>query len=300
MNDPVRIGTRGSQLALAQAREVAERLHAAGVTQRLELVVIQSDGDAGHFVGPGVFTSALERAVVEGKVDCAVHSLKDIPVQIAEGTCIAACLPRAAPGDVLISHTAKALDEPVLSVGTSSKRRTAELRRCRPHWRFEPLRGNVDTRINTLRDTTQNLEAIVLARAALDRGGFPLRGLYIADLPTEMILPAPAQGCVAVQCLAAHAELQQLLMKADDLPTRECVELERMFLDGLGGGCAEPFGCLAQIREGCYLIQARWHRQDGVCFEIKLQASNFAQARELVMKQAALWRKEQKRPDAGS
>ncbi len=289
MAEKIKVGTRGSRLALVQAREFAERLHSRGICADLELVVINADGDEGEFSAQGAFTGALERALIDGRVDCAVHSFKDLPLKLLEGTEIAACLPRASIYDTIISRKQEALKCDRLRVGTSSRRRVAELGRCFPGWEFFPIRGNVDTRIRMLSDGVGELDAIVLARAGLDRLGVVLQDFYVEDFSLKVILPSPGQGCVVVQCLIERRREFEIFSTLDDFSTRECVFLEKYFLECLGGGCGEPFGCLVEKCGESYEMQARWYRQDGRFFQTHCTACDSEEVKNLIKLRAQEW-----------
>ena len=257
MNRVLKIGTRGSRLALQQTREVIELLRKFAPDNHYEICVVQSSGDRGCREEVGAFTAELECAVLDGRVDAAVHSYKDLPISTDNRLAIAAVPVRACPEDVLLSHRSDALKTPELKVGTSSHRRKAMLAFHRPGWAFYDIYGNIDLRIKKLREDT-TLDAIVVARAALQRGGFELQGLHSEEIPGTILLPAPAQGAIALQCLKDNSEILALGEKINHFNTATCAKLEREFLRHLGGGCGSPFGCLAEFHEGKIHVSAQW------------------------------------------
>jgi len=243
----IAIGTRGSALALAQARLVAEALERDGRPTRV--VVIETDGDRrapDTAWGEGAFVAAIERALIDGRVDVAVHSAKDVPIEQDARLRIAAYLPRADPRDALVVRadaTARRLGDlkPGTRIGTDSPRRTGFLRATRPDLIVHPLHGNVDTRLRRL-DEGQT-DALLLACAGLDRLGL---GHRIAErVSPEVVPPAPGQGAIAVQIRANDGRMLGALAAIDDDRTRVAVEAERAFLEETGGGCRAPVGALA-------------------------------------------------------
>lgn len=248
-DDEIRIGTRGSALALAQARLVAEALEREG--QPVRLVIVETDGDRQDpdtAWGEGAFVTAIERALLDGRVDIAVHSAKDVPTDEDPGLRIAAYLPRADPRDALvvrIDARARRLDDIPAGtrIGTDSPRRTGFLLARRPDLVVHPLHGNVDTRLRRL--DAGETDALVLACAGLDRLG--LGGRIAERLQPEIVPPAPGQGALAVQIRGDDARLLVLAAAIDDRPTRLAVEAERVFLRASGGGCRSPIGALAII-----------------------------------------------------
>ena len=255
---PLRIGTRGSALALWQSRYVAGLLarNLSGVP--IELVEISSLGDRvtdvplSHVEGTGFFTASIEQALIAGEVDVAVHSYKDLPVESTAGLVVAAVPQRGAVEDVLCARDgATLMTLPAgARVGTCSARRTAQVRMMRDDLKIVPLRGNVPTRVARLQN---DLEAIVLARAGLVRLGLDTAISEVFD--SDRMLPAPAQGAMAIQCRAAEPELILRLSALNHAPTRRAVDAERAMLHALGGGCSVPVGALAHVDEvGIHLI----------------------------------------------
>ena len=247
----ISIGSRGSLLAMAQAKLVFEALERAGRTTRIVLVETEGDRQAPDTAwGEGAFVTAIERALLAGRVDVAVHSAKDIPTDEDPRLQIAAYLPREDPRDALVVRadaTERRLDElrPGSRVGTDSPRRTGFLLARRPDLAIHPLHGNVDTRLRRL--DAGATDALVLACAGLDRIGLSDR---IAErLEPEVVPPAPGQGAIAVQIRRDDARMRDLVAAIDDRPTRLAVEAERAFLSASGGGCRAPIGALATITD---------------------------------------------------
>jgi hydroxymethylbilane synthase len=246
----LRIGTRGSKLALAQTGIVADALRAAG--ERVELVVIATAGDQSDRpiseIGVGVFTSALREALAGGEIDLAVHSYKDLPTAPDPRLVLAAVPAREDPRDALVARDGLTLGElPAGStVGTGSPRRAAQLEALGFGLRVIPIRGNVDTRLAKV--TSGELDAVVLARAGLARLGL-LDAVTEALDPLQM-LPAPAQGALAVECRVDDVDTEHLLGSAlDDQASRATAAAERALLATLEAGCSAPVGALADVVE---------------------------------------------------
>jgi len=289
MNKVLKIGTRGSHLALQQTREVVELLRSVDSDIDYEVIVIQSSGDYGIRQKRGAFTSELEMALVKGQVRAAVHSQKDLPICNHPHTVTAAVLPRAITNDVLISRCDKASQKDTLRVGTSSARRKAFLSKLHPKWIFLEIQGNIDSRIKRLKED-ESLDAIVIAYAALQRGGFFLQDLHSELIPLESLLPAPGQAAIAVQCLAEDTFMRNLCQKINHPSTALCVMLEREFLRLLGGGCNEPFGCLATIQQGKIHIQVQWLTQSNTFLKGSWCFADEAQALASIAEIASRWR----------
>jgi hydroxymethylbilane synthase len=254
----LRIGTRGSKLALAQTGIVADALRAAG--EQVELVVISTAGDRSDRpvseIGVGVFTSALREALVSDEIDIAVHSYKDLPTAPDPRLVLAAVPVREDPRDALVARDGLTLGElPAGStVGTGSPRRAAQLEALGLGLRVMPIRGNVDTRLAKV--TNGELDAVVLARAGLARLG--LLDTVTEALDPLQMLPAPAQGALAVECradgmngrLAGGMDTEHLLRSTlDDQPSRATATAERALLATLEAGCSAPVGALADVVE---------------------------------------------------
>lgn len=250
MSRTIRIGTRGSALALAQTGTVAAQLEAAGA--KVEIVTVVTPGDKSSApiaeIGVGVFTSALRDALANGEVDVAIHSYKDLPTAPDPRLSLAAVPPRQDPRDALIARDSLTLGElPSGSrVGTGSPRRAAQIQALGLGLQIVPIRGNVDTRIRKVHDG--ELDAVVLARAGLARLGR-------LDVITEVldpiqVLPAPAQGALAVECRVDDVDTEHLLQSiVDDEATRAAVAAERALLAALEAGCQAPVGALADVVE---------------------------------------------------
>ena len=261
----LRIGTRGSELALAQSRIVADALVALDdlqpkMTTRLVRIRTQGDTDPAPLTtigGTGVFVAAVRAALLNGEVDIAVHSFKDLPTGPAPGLALGAVPSRANPSDALCASHGRTLDElpEGARVGTGSPRRAAQLLRRRPDLQISAIRGNVGTRLDMV--TGGHLDAVVLAAAGLTRLG---RADAITELLDEhTMLPAPAQGALAVECRATDRDtawFSFVLARLDDPVSRACVTAERAVLGGLQAGCCAPVGALATIRGDVLVLTA--------------------------------------------
>lgn len=247
--NPLRIGTRGSRLALWQAHHVAEHLLPRIAPRPVQLVEIQTAGDQDRSAplaqigGQGVFTKEIQRALLDGRVDVAVHSLKDLPTLPVEGLVLAAVPPRGPCGDVFLSVRHGSFDS--LPAGarlaSGSQRRRAQAWHRRPDLQLVDIRGNVETRLRRLQEL--DLDGLILARAGLERLG-------LADQITEALewlVPAVGQGALGLECRAADPETLQLLQTLDDPPSRRAVQAERAMLLALGGGCQVPIGGHAEV-----------------------------------------------------
>ncbi|MBV8346164.1 MAG: hydroxymethylbilane synthase [Mycolicibacterium sp.] len=248
-DEPIRIGTRGSLLAKTQAGAIKDALQANG--HAAELVIITTEGDRSTEpianLGIGVFTAALREAIHEERVDMAVHSYKDLPTAPDPRFLIAAVPKREDPRDALVARDGLTLGElPHGSViGTSSPRRAAQLRALGLGLEIRPLRGNLDTRLN--RVSSGDLDGVVVARAGLARIG-RLHAVTETLEPVQM-LPAPAQGALAVECRSGDTRLARLLAEFDDADTRAAVTAERVLLAELEAGCSAPVGAIAEVVE---------------------------------------------------
>jgi len=250
--DVIKVGTRASDLARTQSQTVADAVTAA-TGRPTELVPVRTEGDAStaplaSIGGTGVFVSALREALLAGKVDIAVHSLKDLPTAPAEGIAIAAVPVREDPRDVLVARDGLTLGElpSGARVGTGAPRRVAQIAALGLGVELVDIRGNVDTRIGKVR--SGELDAVVLARAGLSRLGRLDEVTELVD-PIQ-VLPAPGQGALAVET-RADSDLLALVRDAlDDPRTRACVAAERAVLADLEAGCSAPVGALAEVAEG--------------------------------------------------
>jgi hydroxymethylbilane synthase len=251
MAAPLRIGTRGSSLALWQARYVAERLRALAGPREVIVVEVETTGDKvrdrplGQIGGEGLFTKEIQKALLENRADVAVHSLKDLPTKPIAGLVLAAVPVRGATGDALVARQGRKFDDlpqaPV--VATSSPRRRAQLLNRRPDLRIVSIRGNVETRLRKLQE--ENLDAVVLAQAGLERLGVTQVITELLD-PSWMV-PAVGQGALAVECREDDQETLSLVRQVDHAPSRQAVLAERALLHALGGGCHVPIGALGTV-----------------------------------------------------
>ena len=270
MSGPVRLATRGSELALAQTRAVARLLREAHPGLETLEEIFRTAGDrnleadlaAAGASDKGLFTKELELALLDGRADTAVHSLKDLPVGLPPGLALGAILPRADAADVLVSSAPGGLDAlaPGARVGTGSPRRKAMLLAARPDVAAAPIRGNVPTRLAKLADGA--FDAIVLAAAGLDRLGLPSRGALAVGSREfhasrlDGFLPAPGQGAIAVEIRAGDGRLAALLRPLHDEPTALAVRAERAVLEALGGGCHMALGALARVEADGLTLEA--------------------------------------------
>ncbi len=262
---PIRIGTRGSALARVQAQLVASGLAARGRAHEVVVIETAGDGRAPDAAwGEGAFVAAIEQALLDGRVDAAVHSAKDVPTAEDPRLAIAAYLRRADPRDALVvapGSAARSLDTlpPRSRVGTDSPRRAAFVRAQRPDLDVRPLHGNVDTRLRRLDDG--EADALVLAVAGLERLG--LEDRITERLAPDVVPPAPGQGAIAVQVRAGDGACGTALAALDDRATRIAVETERAFLRASGGGCRAPIGALANVDGDVVRLLGGFARDDG-------------------------------------
>lgn len=257
----MKLGTRGSRLALTQASLVKRVMEEAGLD--VKVVEVETLGDRRDewksirdVEGDGLFTRELDAALLEGEVDIAVHSMKDVPTEPPDGIAIAAVPPRGSPRDALCGGTLDELPDGA-TVGTGSPRRRAQLLRVRPDLEVVNLRGNVETRLSKV---GSEVDAVVLAEAGLDR-------LNVADriderLPFDGFLPAPGQGAIAVSAKSGSREAELSREAVDHEPTRLESEAERALLNELGTGCVEPVGALAELEEGELVLRAGNFEED--------------------------------------
>jgi hydroxymethylbilane synthase len=254
------IGTRGSKLALWQANHIADCLRKEYKELEVILKYITTTGDKildvplAKIGGKGLFTKELETEMLEGTIDLAVHSLKDMPTELPEGLALAAITKRVDPGDAIISPKYKTLKNlpQGAKVGTSSLRRKAQLLSARPDLIIRDLRGNVDTRLKKLE--TDSLDAIVLAAAGLKRLGWEEHITEI--LPKELCLPAVGQGALAIEARENDPEVLELLAFLNDSATRYAVTAERAFLKTVEGGCQVPVGVFGTLAGESLTVEA--------------------------------------------
>ncbi len=264
------IGSRGSQLALWQANHISALLRARG--HEIEIEIIHTTGDkitdvplaqvgAKGGLGKGIFTKEIEEALAAGRVDLAVHSLKDLPTELPPGFAIAAITEREDPRDAFCSRLySTTADLPRdARVGTSSLRRQAQLKALRPDLDLHPLRGNVDTRLRKLEQG--EYDAIILAAAGLKRLG--KAELVKQIIPAEILCPAAGQGALAIEIREGDSAARHLLAFLDDAAARTATTCERALLNRLGGGCQVPIGAFAEMRNGKLHLDAIVADPDG-------------------------------------
>ena len=262
----LRIGTRGSDLALWQAHYLQAELRSLGVES--ELVIIKTQGDRIQHLsldkleGKGFFTLELEEALLAGGIQVAVHSMKDLPTTMPAGLVLAGVSPRANPTDWLLVRGGRAAPEQVWSlpqgaaVGTSRARRKAQLLDLRPDVRTADIRGNVPTRIRKLREG--QFDAIVLAAAGITRLELDLTDLTVSELHPREFVPAPAQGVLAYQTSTDDLGTRQLLARIHHAPTAACTNVERSLLRSFDGGCHLPLGAHCVHARGAYHLSAAY------------------------------------------
>jgi hydroxymethylbilane synthase len=266
----IRIGTRGSPLALAQARQVATRLAAAHglAPEQCELVIIKTTGDkitdrplieAG---GKGLFTKELEEALFAGDIDLAVHSMKDMPAVLPQGLAISAILEREDPRDAFVSLKYASLDAMPAGavIGTSSPRRQAQVLRARPDLHVVGFRGNVETRLRKLEEGVA--DATFLACAGLNRLG--LSQHITAAMPTDVMLPAVAQGAIGIEIRSDDDATARLIAPLNDAATALCVTAERAYLAQLEGSCRTPIAGLAELDGNALRVRGEILTPNGV------------------------------------
>jgi len=281
---PVILGSRGSPLALAQTRQVMADLKRAWPGRNFEIHVIKTEGDklaekedsANMKLGKGIFTAELERALLAGDIDLAVHSLKDLPTNSPDGLMLAAVPKRADARDVLITKNTEPREEvpnnlitasgslrrvllgPELRYGaivaTGSARRSAQLRLVRTDLNTVPIRGNIDTRLRKFR-ANDDWSGLIIAAAGLERLKPDVAGLTVTKMPFAQMLPAPGQGALGLQTKVENsADIRSLVRALNDPLAAAAVTAERMFLQALGGGCGEPIAAYAEV-EGENLLK---------------------------------------------
>lgn len=261
-----RIGTRGSALARRQADHVADRLLQAGASVKVVPIVTHGDQWNRQSVDAlgtvGVFTKAIQDALLASEVDIAVHSMKDLPTVPVPGLVIAAVPTRGPAGDVLIAREGRSLEQlaPSAVVGTGSRRRISQLLHIRPDLCIRPIRGNVQTRLRKLE--SGELDALILAEAGLVRLG--LTGVPQSSLLPQYLLPAAGQGALAIEARSDDLEVHELLSPLNDPETFAAVSAERAFLAELGGGCLAPVAVWARKTGGHLFLTGRVLSVDGV------------------------------------
>jgi len=264
----LRIGSRGSPLALVQAREVQRRLAAAGVNEtQIEIKIIRTTGDAiqdrplAEAGGKGLFTKEIEEALISGAIDVAVHSSKDMPTVLPVGLTLAAFLPREDPRDAFISRKAETFRDlpPGAVLGTASLRRQAFVKRMRPDIAIVPLRGNVETRLRKVE--SGEVDATLLAVAGLKRLGLLSPAMTILDV--EEFLPAVGQGAIGIEIRANDDATRALVAKIDHADTAVALAAERAFLAVLDGSCRTPIGGHARVDGAIVRFRGMVAKPDG-------------------------------------
>ncbi|MEE8413831.1 MAG: hydroxymethylbilane synthase [Dehalococcoidales bacterium] len=251
MTNKIILGSRGSKLALIQSESIVASIKKANPDTEVSISRIVTGGDRNHHIpleavaGQGIFVKELEEALLDGRIDLAVHSLKDMPGQLPDGLCLAAVAERSDPRDVLISKGDQKLAElaPGATIGTGSLRRAAQLTAFRPDLEIISIRGNVDTRLNKI--TKGEVDGVILAAAALIRLGWEDR---ISEyLPVEIFLPAVGQGALAIETRSDDSKITRIVAPLNHLPTWQSITAERAFLRTLGGGCQAPMAASGTV-----------------------------------------------------
>lgn len=256
----IRLGTRGSALALAQSELAVAALRAVEPDLEVEFVEVRTEGDADRrspltvIGGRGVFVRAVEQALLDGRVDVAMHSLKDVPTAVPDGLALVAFLERGDPRDALVASGGRRLRDlpPGAAIGTSSNRRAALLRALRPDIEVREVRGNVDTRLR--RVTEGAYDGVLVAAAGLARLGRIDEATQLFE--AMEFLPAPGQGTVVIECRVDDAETVSLLERVDHGPSHAASTAERAFLAALGSGCTLPVGAYAQVDGDLLMLRA--------------------------------------------
>lgn len=264
-------GSRGSTLALKQTQAAIDALAQYAPSVSCEVKIIKTQGD--HLLdvplakigGKGVFTKELEQSLLRGEIDFAVHSLKDLPIELPVGLAIGAYLPRELPNDALISKGNRKLKELPCgaTLATGSLRRKLQLLEYRPDLNFVDLRGNIETRLQKL--AGNHWDGLILAYAGLQRLG--KSELVSEILPTDLIYPAVGQGIIAIEC-REDTELLSLFANINDRVTQTCALAERAFLEGMGGGCQIPLGVVSRAQTGVLLLSGKF-LLEGRCSGVK-------------------------------
>jgi len=264
---PLRLGTRNSPLAIAQVKLVARALctaHGWREEEHIEIISVTASGDKvldrplAEIGGKALWTKELDGWLYEGRIDASVHSMKDVETIRPDDLAIVAMLPRADPRDSLIGATSLSTIPQGGTFGTSSPRRSAQIRRLRPDLSITLFRGNVATRLGKLKDGVA--DATLLASAGLARLNMSEIG---TPVPSETMLPAPAQGAVGIEILAANAVLRGIFAAIDDNETSDCVRAERAVLTALGGTCHSPIAALAELENNRIRLRAEILLPDG-------------------------------------
>ena len=267
MKKSIKIGTRGSKLALWQANWVKSALTSINPCLSVDLIIIKTKGDKILDVplamvgGKGLFVKEIEEALLDGQIDIAVHSMKDMPAEIPYGLCIGAVPERETPNDVLISKNGVLFSGLIIGskIGTSSLRRSAQLRHARPDLVILPLRGNLNTRLKKLE--TENLDAIILAAAGVKRLNFESK--ITEYLNKNVMLPAVGQGALCIEIRENDTEIEQIVAALDHQETKSAVMGERAFSNRLEGGCQVPIAAYGKIEQNIFTMNGLVADVDG-------------------------------------
>ncbi|MGB9851841.1 MAG: hydroxymethylbilane synthase [Candidatus Kapaibacteriota bacterium] len=277
----LKVGTRGSKLAIVQTNFVLRRLQQFFPELIFELIIIKTTGDKflekdfSQIEGKGIFTKEIEESLLRGDIDIAVHSLKDLPTELPEGLIIGAILPRDNPEDIMISKNNKLFIELPYGakIGTSSARRKVQLLQIRQDLNFVPLRGNVTTRIQKLYNS--DLDAIILARASLER--LEMQHTITEIFSPEVVIPAVGQGAIAIEIHKENTFAKEVIEVLNDIETEYAVRAEREFLRVMGGGCQIPIAAYAIILDYEIFIEGMVASPNGNSF---IRSSTFGLAIE--------------------
>lgn len=270
--ETIKVASRGSRLALTQSQQVIDNLTELNAKQnrqlKFEIVEVKTHGDRGDLSVMGAFTNAIEQALVDKKADMAIHSYKDLPTEINQYLSIAAIPTRADARDVMISEKYSGLQQiPDGSIiGTGSPRRKAQLKAINSTWDIKFINGNIDTRIKKLK--AKQYDAIILAAAGLVRMGW--QDQVTEYLLVETMIPAPAQGALAIQCRKNDERIVEVCQPIHCKQTALAVAIERKILSGIGGGCQLPIGAYVQIEQNHFILDALF----GTLPDKKLNAIN--------------------------
>lgn len=281
----IKIGTRGSKLALAQANTVRENLEKISPGTTAEICVLKTSGDIMQEVsllkigGQGVFVKEIEEALLSGTIDLAVHSMKDVPGETPENLMFAAIPPRADVRDILVSRGNVKIEfmPKGAKIGTGSLRRGAQIQAMLPDVIIVPLRGNVDTRLKKIE--TENLTGIILAAAGMKRLGYAQK--IVQYLPTELMLPAVGQGALGLQIRKTDYDLGKMVATLNDAATAAEVSAERSFLRALGGGCRLPIAALGKLEGNSLSLEGLVAAPDGRSIVRDEVRGSIAEAEEL-------------------
>ncbi|MFH1453856.1 MAG: hydroxymethylbilane synthase [Armatimonadota bacterium] len=277
----IRAGSRSSLLALIQTREVLKAIKGKFPHLELELVLVKTTGDKSSdpldkLNTVGIFTKEIEEQLLKGRIDIAVHSLKDLPTALPKGLAVGAVLKRSSPMDVLVSLNYSWDNLPGNAViGTGSLRRRTQLSSIKPEVEFKDLRGNIDTRLEKIR--TENLDGIICAHAALIRLNIiDLKGKLLSEkyadykftpLPVEIMIPAVGQGIIGIEFCSGNEMIEEILKAVNHRETFTEASVERSFLAELGGGCMIPAGGLASVKRDQIELEAFWAREETASFK---------------------------------